>query len=75
MPNYWWGYLHKEGTLQVKRFFAKRDLEEARESPFVAEVHGPWAVDSREEALAKLRLACGIKEEEKGGEEGAEVGV
>ena len=74
MPNYWWGYLHTEGSLHVKRFFSKRDLEEARESPFVKEVHGPWAVASRDEAISKLKLECTIEEKE-GGEESAEVSV
>ena len=38
----WWGYLHVEGTLQVKRYFGPRDIEEAHESPFVDMVHGPF---------------------------------
>lgn len=55
--NLWWGYLHKSGTLQVKRYFEPLDIQEAKESPFVKSVHGPWEVNSREEALAKLREA------------------
>ena len=51
----WWGYLHQQGTLQVKRYFSQRDIDEAKESPFVASVFGPWEVNSREEALNKLR--------------------
>ena len=51
----WWGYQHKEGTLHVKLYFDARDTEEARESPFCANVFGPWEVSTRDEALAKLR--------------------
>ena len=57
----WWGYLHVEGTLQVKPYFDPLDLTEARESPFVKSVHGPWEVEGREEALAKLRADLGTK--------------
>ena len=52
--NLWWGYLHKNGTLQVKRYFGKLDIIEAIESPFVSQVSGPWECDSREEALIRL---------------------
>jgi len=51
----WWGYLHTEGTLQVKRYFDSRDLEEAKESDFVVAVHGPWPAKNREEAITKLK--------------------
>lgn len=50
----WWGYLHTNGSLQVKRFFSQQDLDEAWESPFVVSVAGPWHCDGREQALAKL---------------------
>jgi len=57
----WWGYIHKSGSLQVKRFFDKRDLEEAYESPFVEWVFGPWECEDRNEALEKLRNATAYK--------------
>lgn len=50
----WWGYLHVEGTLQVKRYFGPRDIKEAQESPFVDIVHGPFSADGREQALQIL---------------------
>jgi hypothetical protein len=53
----WWGYLHVDGSLHVKRFFDIKDIEEAVESSFVKSVHGPWEVSSREEALTELELA------------------
>jgi hypothetical protein len=57
MNSLWWGYLHENGSLQVKRYFGPVDLSEARESPFVQRVFGPWQVDSREEALKRLEKA------------------
>lgn len=51
----WWGYIHTNGKLQIKRFFGKEDLTEAAESPFVVRVIGPVDADTREEAENKLR--------------------
>ena len=53
--NAWWGYKHTNGSLQVKRYFSLKDLIEAQESEFVAEVRGPWECTNREEAMAKLK--------------------
>jgi hypothetical protein len=50
----WWGYIHKSGTKHVKRYFGPEDIEEAKESPFVAVACGPWACSGREEALKHL---------------------
>lgn len=51
----WWGYVHVNGSLQVKRYFDHRDISEAQESPFVSRAFGPWECGNREEALARLR--------------------
>lgn len=53
--NLWWGYLHVRGTLQAKRYFDKRDLDEAYESDFVAQVVQPFMAKDREEALDHVR--------------------
>jgi len=53
--NQWWGYLHEEGTLHVKRYFGPEDIAEAHESPFVHIVAGPWECNGREEAIEKLK--------------------
>jgi hypothetical protein len=50
----WWGYLHVEGSLQVKRYFGPEDVKEAMESPFVALVYGPFIADGIEQALQIL---------------------
>lgn len=55
----WWGYVHVNGTLHVKRYFNAKDLSEARESDFVQEVYGPWDVNSREEAEKQLQSIVG----------------
>jgi hypothetical protein len=49
--NKWWGYIHCNGTIQVKRFFDRRDIDEANESDFVATVHGPFDAVSRQAAI------------------------
>ena len=57
--NKWWGYRHVNGDIQVKRFFGDRDIEEARESGFVAATCGPFMAKDRQGALgvAEERLA------------------
>jgi hypothetical protein len=55
----WWGYVHVDGSLHVKRYFGPDDLSEARESDFVQEVYGPWKVNTREEAIEKLKSSSG----------------
>lgn len=50
----WWGYLHVNGTIQAKRFFDDRDIQDARESDFVARVHGPFEAEDRNFALLVL---------------------
>ena len=55
MKNLWWGYRHTDGSLHVKRYFDRRDIQEAVDSPFVDSVFGPWECESREEAIEKIR--------------------
>lgn len=47
----WWGYLHINKTIQVKRFFGVKDIQDAHESPFVAKIFGPFEAQSRDEAI------------------------
>lgn len=51
MKNLWWGYYHENGSIQVKRYFDREDLVEARRSPFVVSVKGPFEAENREEAI------------------------
>ncbi len=54
----WWGYIHTNGQLQIKRYFGPRDITEALESPFVRTAFGPVEANSREEAQKKLMELC-----------------
>jgi len=52
----WYGYLHINGTLHVKRFFGDYgDIIECKQSDFVLCSAGPFDANSREEALAILK--------------------
>jgi hypothetical protein len=51
----WWGYLHVSGALQAKRYFDKRDTDEAEKSDFVAQVVYPFEASNREEALQYIK--------------------
>lgn len=48
----WWGYLHTNGTIHVKRVLGNMDgiIEDAYESPFVTRVFQPFDAISKEEA-------------------------
>lgn len=47
----WWGYVHTNGSIQVKRWMGDpRDLQEAWESPFVRTVMKPFFASGRDEA-------------------------
>jgi hypothetical protein len=50
----WWGYVHIDGGLHVKRYFDRYDLIEAYESPFVKWITGPFKAFDRQEALEIL---------------------
>ena len=48
----WWAYLHDSGGIHVKRFFSQRDIDEAKESPFVRAFTSPYPAANREAAVA-----------------------
>ena len=50
----WWGYKHISGTIHAKRYFDKRDIQEAYESPFCDIVVTEFLAKSTEEALAYI---------------------
>lgn len=61
----WWGYVHTSGTVHLKRYFGPQDIDEAHESPFCAEVYGPFEADSHDDAryvFAMLRITRPCKE-------------
>jgi len=57
----WWGYIHVNGSLQVKRFFGWQDMEEADESSFVKKTAGPFEAKNRQDALTKLKEELCLK--------------
>lgn len=50
----WWGYLHENGSIQVKRWFGdhKDYTDDCDGNPFVIEVVEPFAASSRDDAYA-----------------------
>lgn len=56
----WYGYKHQNGTYHLKRLWDKKDMHEARESPFVDEIFGPFYSDNLDEAQRMFDAA--IKE-------------
>lgn len=46
----WWGYLHTNGTIQVKAYYSPVQIEDARESTFVRFIVPPFKSNTREEA-------------------------
>lgn len=53
LQNEWWGYLHTNGTVHVKRFFDHQDIVEAGQSDFVQIAVGPFRALNRDEAIVK----------------------
>lgn len=53
LETMWWGYLHKNGTVQVKRWFGdhKDYTDDCYGNEFVVRVVKPFAAGSREEAI------------------------
>ena len=47
----WWGYIHVNGSIHVKRYFSELDTDEAEDSPFVAQVIYPFKAYNREDAI------------------------
>lgn len=55
----WWGYRHENGTYQVKRAWGdeltRAAIADARSSPFVDVVAGPFEARGRQQALARCK--------------------
>ena len=50
----YWGYLHVNGTVHVKRFYDIEEIKDAQESPFVHKVFGPFYCTNTKEAFIVL---------------------
>lgn len=53
----WWGYLHQNGTIQVKRWFGdhKDYTDDCEGNDFVQSVVRPFKATTREEAEAIIK--------------------
>ncbi len=51
----WWGYRHLNGTLHLKRYIERRDIDEAKISPFVVTTCPPFIAETRDQALKILQ--------------------
>lgn len=59
----WWGYLHVNGGVQVKRRLlqdVRQDIADASESPFVERVTPLFFASDREDAIKKAKTILGI---------------
>ena len=54
----WWGYLHSNGSIQVKRWFGdhKDYIDDCIDNPFVTQVVPPFSAESREEAINCIKV-------------------
>jgi hypothetical protein len=52
----WWGYLHSNGNIQVKRWFGdhKDYTDDCEGNPFVSVVITPFYANNRDEAIAHI---------------------
>lgn len=57
----WWGYIHVNGSIQVKRYFDKRDLDDAYESDFVGRIFQPFECESREDAFNRIQAILTVE--------------
>jgi hypothetical protein len=57
--NKWWGYRHSNRSYHVKLYFSEVDIEDAKTSPYVEQVYGPFEAENREDALEKLKYHIG----------------
>lgn len=62
--NMWWGYLHSNNSVQVKRWFGDRKdyTEDCEGNAFVLQVIKPFVANSKEEAEQIICKQLGICE-------------
>ena len=59
--NKWYGYVHVNGELHVKRYFDLADVIEVNQSDFVIFVCRPFEAETRDEALEILKEKIATK--------------
>jgi len=65
--NWWWGYLHSNGTIQVKKWWGDHDdyTRDCKDNPFVQAVVKPFQADTYEAAGKIIAMQLKEKREEK----------
>lgn len=64
MKLMWWGYLHQNGTVQVKRWLGdhKDYTDDCIGNPFVLQVVAPFEANTREEAMTIITKRLKLNE-------------
>ena len=59
----YWGYLHSNNTVQIKRWFGDKGdyTSDCIGNPFVQQVVEPFEANTREEAEAIINKRLGVK--------------
>ena len=59
----WWGYLHQNGSIQLKRWFGdnKDYTEDCEGNDFVQRVVRPFEAETRDNANEILRQKLGVR--------------
>jgi hypothetical protein len=63
-----WGYLHTEGTIHIKRYHSQNDIVDGIASPFCKHVVGPILAPNREEGakiISQRLLTLEMRADEK----------
>lgn len=50
----WWGFLHVNGEILLKRYYNQDDIYEAEDSGFVVDIFGPFEAPNRDKAMELL---------------------
>ena len=58
----WWGYLHRDGSIQAKRWFGdeKDYTSDCEGNPFVLQVVRPFQANNRDEAIERIQKCLNI---------------
>lgn len=54
-PLEWWGYIHTDGTLHIKRYLSETQILDALNSDFVKVISGRVYADDKKEATKLIK--------------------
>lgn len=60
----WWGYLHQNGSIQVKRWFGdhKDYADDCKDNPFVLSVVEPFAAPNADMAFCHVSMTLSLRD-------------